>query len=135
MTQTTDICKHCGQPIDYDEGRGPELNAFAWRHVNGEPTRSGSLPRRCFGYPCEDEAEPVVPVDDRPTAADYSDHSPYCADCISGATHDNEVVRCRCTHDTSDPERGCECGYADAVSEGDDRRWGIGHYDMEYGEY
>ncbi len=21
--------------------------------------------------------------------------------------------RCRCTHDTSNPERGCECGYAD----------------------
>lgn len=21
--------------------------------------------------------------------------------------------RCRCRHNTSDPERGCECGYAD----------------------
>ncbi len=31
-------------------------------------------------------------------------------DLIAAAVH---APRCRCTHDTSDPERGCECGYAD----------------------
>ncbi len=29
----------------------------------------------------------------------------------------DSAPRCRCRHNTSDPERGCECGYAEWVGE------------------
>lgn len=34
---------------------------------------------------------------------------------------DDGEHHCRCRHNTADPERGCECGYADYVSERDER--------------
>lgn len=35
---------------------------------------------------------------------DYDDYEP-----------DREYAGCRCRHNTADPERGCECGYADWI--------------------